>query len=139
MFDPGENRFLFTADTGVPAISRALDCLESFGIAGPSIRYVQIPHHGSKRNLGPAVMNRLFGMPGGVRTTPQNGIVSAPRDGSPKHPSQRVINAALRRGVQMNVTRGSTLCYHSQDLVIRDGWGPATAEGFISFYDEGEE
>ncbi len=139
LLDATDQRFLFTSDVGVPALSQALDLLAAYGIVGSSIGYIQIPHHGSKRNVGPGIMDRLFGLAGGQRTITQRGIISAPRDGSPKHPSQRVINAGVRRGAQVNVTRGRTICYHSPDVPVRNGWSSCTPESFVATYDEEDE
>ena len=52
---------LFTGDAGVPALTRAVNLAEACGISLPACRFQQIPHHGSKRNVGPTLLNRLIG------------------------------------------------------------------------------
>lgn len=55
-------RLLFTGDAGVTALSRAADQIVSSS-QGADLRFIQIPHHGSRRNVGPTVLNRLIGEP----------------------------------------------------------------------------
>jgi hypothetical protein len=62
-----------------------------------SFKFVQIPHHGSKRNVGPAILNRLIGSPVAQGTNKFTAFVSVPKKGEPKHPSKRVTNAFMRR------------------------------------------
>jgi beta-lactamase superfamily II metal-dependent hydrolase len=52
---------LFTADAGVPALLRTAQLADLCGISLPSCRFQQVPHHGSKRNVGPTLLNRLVG------------------------------------------------------------------------------
>lgn len=139
LLDVDDARFLFTADVGSPGLNRALDLLTAAGIPNSSLTHIQIPHHGSKRNVGPQLMDRLFGAAGEARLNPQFGIISAPRDGAPKHPSQRVINAVVRRGGRMHVTRGATFGFHSVDVPMRAGWTRLQREPFVGAYDEEEE
>ena len=53
--------FLFTGDAGVPALERAVNLAEAWGISLPACRFQQMPHHGSKRNVGPTLLDRLIG------------------------------------------------------------------------------
>lgn len=125
---------LLTADAGVPALTRALDLLSLAGLS-TDFRWLQPPHHGSKRNVGPAVLNRLLGSPFGAPTG-KWALVSAARDGAPKHPSQRVINAVLRRGATAQVTAGQNICFHSADIGNRPGFSPLTSLDFVTAYED---
>ena len=98
-FDLDGHRFLFTADAGVAALKHAADKAESLGLPLRSFKFVQAPHHGSKRNIGPTILNRLIGEPALFGTeTNFTTFISAAEEGEPKHPNKRVVNAFIRRG-----------------------------------------
>ena len=86
LLDLGDIRFLFTADGGVPALEQAVVMLRAVGSDPRAIDYVQIPHHGSKRNVGPAILTEIFGpiVPEGEQTG-RHGVISAAANGEPKH------------------------------------------------------
>ena len=103
-------RFLLTADAGTPALEQAMDYANSCGIDLKACCGQQIPHHGSKRNIGPSVLDGLVG----TRRQIDDGrrhmaaFVSACKDNSDqKHPTFRVTNAYQRRGATVRVTAGS--------------------------------
>ncbi len=56
-----DQQFLFTADAGVPALTRAADYAEANAIDLKSVNFIQLPHHGSKHNVGPSILNRILG------------------------------------------------------------------------------
>jgi len=124
-------RVLLTGDGGIPALSQAADYLELLPSAGLPIALFQAPHHGSRRNLGPSILNRLLG-PGG--TLRGEAIVSA-SDQAAKHPSPKVTNALLRRGYPVYSTEKAHLCFPS-DMPARPGWSTATP---LPPLDESEE
>ncbi len=127
--------YLLTGDAGVPALSKALDFAAHLPtpIDWSKLQFIQTPHHGSKRNIGPSVLNRLFG---GIKpllgTAPdKTTFISAAKEGSPKHPNKRVTNAFLRRGVKPFVTAGNGVS-HQDDAPARAGWSSATPLPFQS-------
>lgn len=116
-----QRRCLFTGDAGIEALGQAVGYLA----ARPDI--IQIPHHGSKHNVGPDILNRIVGAVG----TQQNitAIVSCAPQGEPKHPNQRVINAFARRGAICCPTRGIDICFY--DVRRRDNYDlPLPTIGF---------
>jgi hypothetical protein len=96
---------LLTADAGIPALEQAAATLEAKGFVAGSLGFVQVPHHGSRRNVGPSVLDRLLGPKGqGFRGY---AFVSAPPDNPEhKHPAKKVTNAFLRRGYPVHATQG---------------------------------
>lgn len=88
-FDFDGNKILLTSDAGVPALDKAADKIEQLGHELQSFSFVQVPHHGSKRNIGPTVLDRLVGAP---RIFGQNAtytaFVSASKEGAPKTPTK---------------------------------------------------
>jgi len=98
----------------------------------------QVPHHGSKRNLGPKVLNRLIGPPinkGETRNI--SAFISCAKKGEPKHPSAKVINALTHRGVNVLATQGTGKCSH-MGTPTREGWSSATPEEYKWEYEETE-
>jgi beta-lactamase superfamily II metal-dependent hydrolase len=123
-------QYLLTGDAGVPALSKALDYAATNSINLSNLTFMQTPHHGSKRNVGPSVLDRLFGGIKPLGTAPdKTTFVSAAKEGDPKHPNKRVTNAFLRRGVKPFVTAGKSVRHHD-DAPARAGWSAATPVPF---------
>jgi beta-lactamase superfamily II metal-dependent hydrolase len=99
---------LLTSDAGVPALERAWDLAEEKGLAAAP-DFLQIPHHGSRRNASSAWLDRLLGGTG--QEACREAIVSVVPN-SEKHPSGKVINAYIRRGCNIAPTAGDAKWYH---------------------------
>ncbi|MCP8687159.1 ComEC/Rec2 family competence protein [Marinobacterium sedimentorum] len=128
-------RFVFTADAGVEALGHAADQLDQCPDPA-SLTFIQVPHHGSQRNVGPSVLNRLVGEPiAEGETRDIIAIASTAKQGDPKHPRKAVVNAFTHRGARVLATRGSCICHHN-DAPRREGWGPVTAEPYYFELDE---
>jgi beta-lactamase superfamily II metal-dependent hydrolase len=125
------DRMLFTADAGIEALTFVADTLEAAGMTPGDLKLVQIPHHGSRRNVGPTVLNRLLG-PIGQADRHSSAVVSAAPAGEPKHPAKKVTNAFRRRGYGVFGTIGQKLWHHSADTPMR-AWPNAIP---IPFYDQ---
>jgi beta-lactamase superfamily II metal-dependent hydrolase len=128
-------RLVFTADAGIQALAHAADQIDGCQ-SGAELKLIQIPHHGSKRNIGPTVLNRLIGEP--VAQGVERGITaiaSSAKAGEPKHPRKSVINAFLHRGVTVAVTRGSGICHH-HNAPARANWSSIQTESYHSHYEE---
>ena len=114
-------KLLFTGDAGVTALSQAADRMSQ----EPGLRFIQIPHHGSRRNVGPTVLNRLIGKPlpqGQLRNI--IAIASTAKEGEPKHPRKAVMNAFTHRGVSAVWLLGELQSQRYQhDAPVREGLG----------------
>jgi beta-lactamase superfamily II metal-dependent hydrolase len=106
-------RLMFTGDAGMPALEGAADVYELiFGSFGQApLRFIQVPHHGSKRNVGPTILNRILGEPGAPHSSDTTAFISSAK-ASKKHPSAKVVNAFTRRGCSVNATEGTSICHH---------------------------
>ena len=103
---------LFTADAGIPALTQAADRLDSIAFDYSALRLVQVPHHGSKRNVGPALLDRILGPKLPEDVDRRIAYASCSIGGSPKHPAKKVANAFRRRGARVYVTQGRNIWYH---------------------------
>lgn len=133
LLEVGSDRMLLTGDAGVPALERALNWMETNGRNGLPLDFVQVPHHGSRRNASSALLDRLLGPIGQVHSG--EAIVSVVPD-APKHPSGRVINAYARRGFPVTATAGRHICHFGDGGPGRPGWGPVDPLGPM---DEGDD
>jgi beta-lactamase superfamily II metal-dependent hydrolase len=104
--------FLFTADAGIPALTQAANYAASQGWDLSTLNAWQIPHHGSKRNLGPTILNRIKG---------KKGLISVGPEGAPKHPAKKITNALIRRGTNVFATQGTGFRHH-YNAPPRSGW-----------------
>jgi beta-lactamase superfamily II metal-dependent hydrolase len=122
---------VLTADVGVRALGWSCDYANSVGIYPQLANVVQIPHHGSRRNVSPSALDRLVGQklaPGSPFH--KTAIVSAPRDDQ-KHPKNMVLNAFMRRGAKIAATQGSKYRWYS-DMPARYDEGPPKEFTFFS-------
>jgi beta-lactamase superfamily II metal-dependent hydrolase len=123
LFRWDNQQVLFTADAGIPALTRAADA--AFGTADlNALNVLQVPHHGSRRNVGPTILNRLHA---------PHAVISVCKDGAPKHPSKKVINALIRRGIGVYCTSGNTLNY---SVGSARPFSAAVAESFSEYVEE---
>jgi beta-lactamase superfamily II metal-dependent hydrolase len=118
-------QILFTADAGVEALTQASERAMVLGIDLRESTFIQIPHHGSRRNVGPEILDAILGpvLPYGSIPT-KTAYVSCAASSS-KHPSQKVLNAFTRRGASVYATKGKSISY-SWGAPARYGWGPIT-------------
>ena len=127
-------RLLFTGDAGITALSHAVDNMVGFPQTA-KLRLMQIPHHGSRRNLGPTILNRLVGLPlpyGFTRNL--SAVASTARYGDSKHPHKAVIYALTHRGANVLATKGKTTGY-ANNAPYRFGWNTVTPEQYYWIYD----
>lgn len=131
LFDFGDHRLLLTGDAGIDALEYAADELDVLAYAG-ELTLVQVPHHGSRHNIGPSVLDRIVGPRLGTDFQRCIAVASAAPKGSPDHPARQVTNAFRRRGAPVFTTQGSTL-HHGHRAPQRAGWLPASP---LPFYPE---
>lgn len=132
-FNFNGHKALLTADAGTPALEKAADYLENYGEELKEFKIFQVPHHGSRRNIGPSILNRLIGHP---KLFGENNtfiaFISCSKNGEPKHPNKKVVNALTRRGGRTVATQGEKKCYLNSKNPDR-GWPEAIP---LPFYDE---
>ncbi|MEL6109113.1 MAG: MBL fold metallo-hydrolase [Planctomycetota bacterium] len=114
---------LFTADAGVEALTFAYQRALALGIDLKDCTFIQIPHHGSRRNVGPEILDSIVGNVLPYGSTPTKTAYVSCAANSPKHPSAKVLNAFTRRGAAAYATRGSSIRY-SWNAPARLNWSP---------------
>ncbi|UWR17528.1 ComEC/Rec2 family competence protein [Sulfitobacter pontiacus] len=128
------NRILLTADAGPDALNEAFDNAAKSGILG-QLSFVQVPHHGSRRNVTPEVLDKWLGQPLEPEDNSRGVAFVSIGTNKEDYPRHRVKNAFLRRGY--SVYRGS-LGYirHASDMPERDGLFALEPLSFTSRYSE---
>lgn len=134
----GDHCLLFTADAGMPALTEAANLLVGAGFDFSKIKFIQVPHHGSKRNVGPTILNTLLGPKLSNDAKLKTAFVSVAKPEDEKHPSKKVVNAFRRRGAPVVATGGGAKvhCFNAPGWPARQGWIAADA---LPFYGEVEE
>ncbi len=106
-------RFLFCGDAGIPALERAYLEYTTLGYKTGDLNFVQVPHHGSRRNVGPTILDKFLGTRT-VQPDMQRGAacVSVAKDCTDDgHPKKVVTNAFKRRGYPVTPTKGKGVMY----------------------------
>jgi beta-lactamase superfamily II metal-dependent hydrolase len=117
---------LLTADVGPEGLTEAADYAATLGLKYPTM--MQIPHHGSRRNVTPNVLDRWIGGRVAKGAVVGSAFCSI-GDGKDEYPRGQVNNAFLRRGYPVYVTRGNSIMYHSGS---KRGWGSVTPLPFMA-------
>lgn len=124
---------LLTGDAGNEALQNAYDFAIYNGVdISKNLKFIQIPHHGSRRNVSPKILNQIIGAIGEKEKESITAFVSAGENDT-NHPRKVVTNAFIRRGCMVIETRDNIICHCN--ISKRDGW--ITAER-IQFYDKVE-
>jgi hypothetical protein len=89
----------------------------------------QVPHHGSRNNISPSVLDRIVGPPVQQGQSRQTCCIISAGAEDQDHPRQVVVNALWRRGLKPYVTRNGTVRFHS-GLQARDAWTPVNPVPF---------
>ncbi|MFH1392781.1 MAG: MBL fold metallo-hydrolase [Patescibacteria group bacterium] len=124
LFTLDNHKLLFTGDAGKTALLNSIVYAESLGILLTDLVFLDVPHHGSKRNISSNVLKKIKA---------GTAFVSASKD-SPKHPAKKVTNGLQKYGANVFVTRGVPLLHHNGGN--GRGWGSAIAEPFHSIVEE---
>lgn len=125
---------LLTGDAGVGALSEAIDVAAYLGTAFDRPAFVQVPHHGSRHNVSPAVLDAILG----VRLPAQVGhdrMSYASVASDSEMPRRQVENAFRRRGYDVQKTAGRTLTWN-RGFPNRPGWTYGLEPGSFHSYVE---
>lgn len=129
----GRGVFL-TGDAGIEALTASADYAEARGISLPDAHAVQIPHHGSRNNVTPEILDRILGPRVLEGTAAKSSFVCAAKT-SDTHPRRVVTNAFKRRGREVFAAKGTSYRHH-YNMPARDGWSRGSP---LPFYRQVEE
>jgi hypothetical protein len=134
----GDSRVLLTADVGPIGLAEAATYAASRGLLVPP-SVVQMPHHGSRHNVTPMILDLWLGPKLPYEFSPRRGVAfcSVGADAG-LYPRKKVVNAFLRRGYPTFATRGLTKS-HVIGKELRGGWTSTKPELFsanVEDYDE---
>ncbi|HIF9419666.1 TPA: ComEC/Rec2 family competence protein [Photobacterium damselae] len=120
-------KVLLTGDAGRAALNDAAEFAPCIGLILPGIDKIQVPHHGSRRNVSSELLDKWLGPK--LATKPEKGhfsaVISASKDDD-DHPRKSVIRAFTHRGAQVLTTEYANKRV-SRNAPAREGWIPATA------------
>lgn len=125
--------FLLTGDAGNEALNQSIIFANSRGCdLSKCIDLYEVPHHGSRHNVSPSVLDSLLGtiVNKGERT---GRIAIASVAEISDHPKKIVVNAFKRRGINVYATAGSTFWYHCGEMPERDEFIYAEELPFFSY------
>lgn len=118
---------LLTADVGPIGLMEAANYAQAIGRLTPPT-HVQVPHHGSRHNVTPDVLDRWLG-PISVQGTFRGNAYCSVGSDKPSYPRGQVKNAFMRRGYKVHATRTSSV-YGYSGTSLRSGWTNSTPETF---------
>lgn len=100
---------VLTGDAGRQALRSAAAYAPNAGLQLPGVKKMQVPHHGSRRNVDADILNQWLGskkssMPSDDEFT-ASAYVSASKDDN-DHPRKSVIRAFMHRGSKVYSTEG---------------------------------
>lgn len=119
------NKVLLTADVGPVGLTEAADYAAALQLAMP--QFVQMPHHGSRHNVTPVVLDRWLG-PRKTSGTYVGTAFCSVGANKPEYPRGQAKNAFIRRGFQVFATRTKWLSHYSG--AGHGGALPAVPENF---------
>ncbi len=117
-------KILLTADAGRGALMEAADQAPLVGLKLPGLKWFQVPHHGSRRNVSTELLDRWLG-PGLSAPLPQGQekfeaiVSSAAKDKD--HPRKAVVRALIHRGGFVAATENRTIQI-GYNAPPRPGW-----------------
>jgi len=101
---------LLTADVGPDGLNEAADYGEMLGLTLPT--FIQMPHHGSRHNVTPNVLDRWLG-PRKQKGTEVGTAFCSIGVKKPEYPRGQVKNAFIRRGYKVFANRTKTISHFS--------------------------
>lgn len=116
-------KILLTGDAGVGTLEEAYQYALLLGVPLPGIDRFDVPHHGSRRNLSPDILDKWLGEK--LSSRPESGsfqaIISANRNDE-NHPRKAVVRALIHRGAKVYQPHG---VLHSYKNAPSRGWSDA--------------
>jgi beta-lactamase superfamily II metal-dependent hydrolase len=130
----GGHKIVLTGDVGPAGLSEAALYAQNLDMLQP--HFIQIPHHGSRRNVTPSTLDSWLGTPLRDGTIQRGSAFCSAANDDPDHPRGKVVNAFTRRGYAVFVTKGQIISHRGGGVPPRDGWSNLTPMPFQSQVEE---
>ena len=122
-----ERKILFTADAGIEALSRASIYLkENLDFQAGTLCFMQMPHHGGRRNVNRVVLDSLLGAKVTRGSDKRGSSFASVASKAYDFPKKAVTNAFTTRGYLCSATKGESIRHKAGEMPSRDGWSPLT-------------
>lgn len=108
----GDTTFLLTGDAGREALAEAIAYAPYVNLSLPGIDVIQVPHHGSRRNVSSALLDQLVGPKLNGPIGPGNELFTAiisSAEADVHHPKKAVERAFHHRGAKVLATEGASI------------------------------
>lgn len=132
-------KIVLTGDAGRGALEEAADFADWIGFGLPNVDRIQIPHHGSRRNVSTALLDRWLGprlpqQPASGQETFTAIVSSAKKDKD--HPRNAVVRAFMHRGAKVIMTESQHVRTSGGSAPARDGWTACTPAAYPTTLEE---
>ena len=121
LFEYDGVKVLLTGDAGKKGLTKAINYAHLKGIKLNDCNIIKMPHHGSRKNVNPSIMDAFVGS--------EMLFYSCASDDLGHHPSKRLINLMKEKGFKQYSTSGKTL--HWGKNAPDRGW--KSASGYDCF------
>lgn len=125
-------KFLLTGDVGIKGLTNALHYAKKLNISlKDEVFLYQIPHHGGRHNVSPTILNKIVGE---KTSLSRNKIAVTCVGKETEYPKKMVVNAFIRRGVEVYAAKGSTL---TRNIGMPNrNWGSVSPYEFSDYVEE---
>lgn len=125
------HKILLTGDAGVEGLEEAYQFAVAIGVPLPGVDRFQAPHHGGRRNLSPAILDKWLGAKLSAQADQAlfHSVVSA-NGNDEDHPRKAVMRALIHRGANVTTTKGKGIFYWFNGKPLRTGWSSTTGEAY---------
>ncbi len=118
-------KILLTGDAGVGTLEEAYYYAIALGIPLPGIDWFDVPHHGSRRNLSPDILDKWLGPKFASKPDESHFTAFISANSNDKdHPRKAVVRALIHRGAKVIQTDGTIRTHRNAPK--RDGWSAVT-------------
>lgn len=128
LFEYEGHRILFTGDAGKDNLYEAIENARRNRIDLVNIDIIKMPHHGSRKNIDPEIMDAL-----GKENT--RCYISCVSGDEGHHPSKRLVNMLKQKGFRVLTTSGYDL-WKRYDAPDRAGYNPVSPLNYYPTMDK---
>ena len=122
LFEYDGHKILLTGDAGKMGLENAIQTAEANYVSLSDIDIIKMPHHGSRKNVDPDILNKLRGY--GTRC-----YISCAQGDEGHHPSKRLVNLLNQMEYRVLATSGNNL-HKGYGAPLREDYRSANPLGY---------